>query len=129
MGSDRVAAILTARHRLCLGCDGTGLNEHWHGGDLVDDFELCGACGGDGELPNVKPGRADAMADAETLRRVAPLYQPREVLGRIGHHARYAVAIMTGCLPEKGNRLSAAVELAARAAFRAVPALRGEVRP
>ena len=64
----------------------------------------------------------DALADAETLRRVADV-APRPWLMVIYHHGRGAA---TYAARGDADHAADAARLAARKAFRAVPGLRGE---
>jgi hypothetical protein len=69
--------------------------------------------------------RANAMADAETLRALPSFYFPdrsTEETFNVLHYTRCAVVV--GSLSDPSN-LPTYAERAARAAFRAVPGLRG----
>lgn len=122
-GKESCGSIPDPGWRLCRICGGSGLNEDWRGGDLVESWELCAACGGDGQFPARVPA-SDAMADAETLRlawvdRARRLYGVPEsfivVFHTTAHMWRNAEIL------ECYN----SARYAARAAFRAVPGLRG----
>jgi hypothetical protein len=117
--SEQARTILTPGHRLCLGCDGTGLGPEWQGGDIAWPFELCGACGGDGEVPVEQPARADALADAETLLRYL-----RQNTSDFAWRCRSGLAL-TPRFWERNLGVIPAI-FAAHAAFRAVPGLRGD---
>jgi hypothetical protein len=60
--------IPTQGYRLCLGCDGTGLGPEWREADPAWPYQLCTACGGDGEFQI-----SDATAPDFALRRVPRL--------------------------------------------------------
>jgi hypothetical protein len=114
---------VNAPTRECRGCSGTGckypLCEGRRGRLILNAHSVeciaCPVCAGSGQV-EAKPGVRDAVADAETLtenvdlRRIALAF--RDVL----------IAREQG-LPWFGAR---GARQAARAAFRAVPGLRGE---
>jgi hypothetical protein len=111
----------------CDACGGIGYREtdvetfgtpHWGG---TAYYPPCPVCQGSGRISDRMPV-ADAMADAETLR----LEWERQSLGVI-HHTDATRPVMTGALGDE--LLSAPLDwdrYAARAAFHAVPGLRGD---
>ncbi len=114
-------------NRNCLTCDGQGAIQKftWTG------WFRCDACNGSGEQSDSMP-RADAMADAETLRRVLGKPSWDEMDKRTTERGRIACA---GFYGEEASRWMAerypssdAILYSINAAFeafRAVPGLRG----
>ena len=131
---------MTAPTRECLGCGGSGyytgqcpLEERSREDYCSCSDHPCRACTGSGRItdPTPKEIARDARVDAETLRRIAydqPLESPA---GQPSDFGSLRCAVDDG-LPWAGphyhghERLLADDALwAARAAFRAVPALKG----
>jgi hypothetical protein len=109
---------MSARTRTCLGCEGTGRDNHtvlpaWFNGRRL----VCPACLGSGTVTE-PDSRKDAMADAETVEQYAALtgWPPHE------EHLAFRRDLL---LAETYGRTECPT-LAARSAFRAVPALKGE---
>lgn len=96
----------------CDACDGTGWAVR---GCVYDRTNACPVCLGEGRISDQMPAR-DALADAETLRL-------NQRTGRAGYETW---AAGSWGLHFQQNGWLGAVELAAHAAFRAVPGLRGE---
>ncbi len=110
----------------CKGCNGARIV--WRGGAYGNG--PCPACCGSGSVTRTIPV-ADAMADAETLRRVALVtssYRTRDRRTALGRAEAYGslAGVVANLDLESGPKQSqkCAIE-AARAAFRAVPGLRG----
>ena len=115
----RASRLADPGMRLCVACGGSGLNDQWQGGDLVERFELCLACGGDGQFLVAMPAK-DALADAETLRRCT--WDFPIAFDLIEAHA----AADPDVWKSTATAYLQARLVAAPAAFRACPGLRGD---
>lgn len=121
--------------RTCGGCGGSGSVYVWEGWS-----DACPVCNGTGKV-DAKASRQDALADAESLLRWAES-QPSTIDDFDWRLKDESTAAVTAILrvPERhvswpddiwrgtnsAEILGETYELAARAAFRAVPGLRGE---
>jgi len=117
--------------RACRGCDGSGFDYKHPDLSTFDSFEDCMVCGGTGRV-EAKPPVSDALADAETLRRFCdanlysrdfPLFSsyPLIAIWKAGNSGWTRRSINRGREHEAWSR----TECQARAAFRAIPGLRG----
>jgi hypothetical protein len=109
-----------APQRMCLGCQGQGhiidpATAHCAQG-CGRAMDTCGVCDGSG-LVDARASREDALCDAETLRGALGGY-----LAVNRDRADVGIGIQQG-LPWFASRGASRV---ARAAFRAIPALKGE---
>ena len=116
--------VLVSAPRTCRGCDGTGCTMSYRPYDGHTHIVMaccCGACLGAGVVVDVIPA-ADALADAETLWLNASTY-----MRLIAPHGLdwWAGAASYGAITGYEHTAWYAVR-AARAAFHAVPGLRGE---
>jgi hypothetical protein len=98
--------------RECRGCD-DGRERLYDNGRLVGDMR-CRACLGSGTVTD-GPYRRDAEVDAETLRLTGMLWDTQGWVS--------SAVVQDPRFPE---RAIACYRRAARAAFRAIPSLRGE---
>jgi hypothetical protein len=103
---------MTDRTRECKGCGGSGDRFYMLRGKPC--WEGCPACLGSGTVTD-GPYRRDAEVDAETLRLTGMLWDTQGWVS--------SAVVQDPRFPE---RAIACYRRAARAAFRAVPALRGE---
>lgn len=106
--------------RTCLGCGGVGgsmLHDPWY-------RVRCLVCWGRGTV-DARPSMRDAVADAETLHELASeihsVHYGRTTIAKARRYGRRAIRTLEDML-DSGPMYAAA---AARAAFRAVPGLRG----
>jgi len=115
--------------RRCEGCEGEGFVDRCYCQTTTQHMDACEGrrclvCRGSGQVTDRIPV-ADALADAETLRRIAATAPSRKVQWFFDC-AWFGT--LAGGWAQKGVRAQSAIEgrLAASAAFRAVPGLRGE---
>jgi hypothetical protein len=111
----------------------SGARYHWYCAVSQELVDLCLACLGSGSVTD-GPFRRDAEVDAETPSRAVPFWR-EDRLVRAEHplHADLWIAAWqgerAGTLPaplETADQAAACGRIAAQAAFRAVPALRGK---
>ena len=119
----------TKTDRACMACGGIG----WvQAPDIIRDTDghvysqaLCPVCAGKRRISDRMPA-ADALADAETLRRVwTRRVRARTLVGRAAERGLDVVRMRPWLGDEAVSLAGRFATEAARAAFRAVPGLRG----